>query len=297
VRLAGRVLGLAAALTVLAFALPASAAAAFPGRNGKIVYSKSVFRPGFGTNESEVITRGPDGRNPKTLLRCAELLAVAVDAPPSSPRCAATDPAYPPTGALPAMKCLPYLASTTRLRASWGGGSLCTMRSDGTGLRGLPRLTSADEEPAWSPRGQLVFTGLVARPYDQADIYVASADGSAPRGLTPSAKEDRHPAWSIRNRIAFSRAGRTGFDIYTMRGDGRGLRRLTFHGGSTRKEHRPSKLRACGSSPVTPVLVLEPRRLLSLCPSAVPRPGKRERSRQPTPRAGLVGNVRVAPPR
>lgn len=98
-----------------------------------------------------------------------------------------------------------------------------TVRPDGSGLtrvtEGLDALA-----PSWSPsRGRLVFA--------QSDTHfsyltVVNADGSRRHTITSTAAGVgviNDPDWSARGRIAFEQQGA----IFTIRPNGRGLRRVT----------------------------------------------------------------------
>jgi Tol biopolymer transport system component len=98
------------------------------------------------------------------------------------------------------------------------------------GMRQLTRNRRAsDGAPAWSPDGaRLAFAST--RGGGESDIYVMNADGTHPRRLTQSPVVDHTPAWSPDGRqIAFTsiRDGDSSPQIYLMRPNGRGLRRLT----------------------------------------------------------------------
>ena len=72
---------------------------------------------------------------------------------------------------------------------------------------------------------------LVFRPgLPQEDIYVSDADGGNITALAPDEHSDRFPRWSPDGtRIAFSSPkGGEGYEIHTIRPDGRDLRRVTF---------------------------------------------------------------------
>jgi Tol biopolymer transport system component len=96
-------------------------------------------------------------------------------------------------------------------------------------LRQLPRLTSGDDEPTWSPDGRrLVFVG---RAPCCRWLYSVRRDGTALRRVI--AQEARWPAWSTTGSIAFvnydDRSSSTvGLKdgMYTISPDGSRLRRV-----------------------------------------------------------------------
>jgi Tol biopolymer transport system component len=123
---------------------------------------------------------------------------------------------------------------------------LYVMNRDGTGQRPLldfsPKRTIFNAN--WSPDGRrLVFEILPSRPSGrdggrQSDIGVIDGDGTGLRRLTRTAAFETHPVWSPDGRrIAFTSdrhaRGRNleplgpAFEIYTMRADGRDVRRIT----------------------------------------------------------------------
>jgi Tol biopolymer transport system component len=76
---------------------------------------------------------------------------------------------------------------------------LAIIRGDGAGLRLLPRLTSGDDEPSWSPDGRrLVFVG---RTPCCSWLYSVRRDGTALRRVV--AQHARSPVWSTTGSIAF----------------------------------------------------------------------------------------------
>ena len=116
-------------------------------------------------------------------------------------------------------------------------GELYVMRADGTGKRPITRIEG--EYPAWSPDGRrLAFMSPEpgARGRDpNYDIFVVDRDGGGLRRLTDWPGEDGWPAWSPDGRwIAFTTShddhgqfpGLDYRDVYVMRPDGSGKRRL-----------------------------------------------------------------------
>jgi Tol biopolymer transport system component len=95
--------------------------------------------------------------------------------------------------------------------------------------RRLTRNSVDDRRPSWSTgRTRIAFVR-------NADIWVMRHDGSGARRLPGSARgvSDDYPAWSRDGRlIAFASArpypkGEGGHELYVMRADGTGVRRLT----------------------------------------------------------------------
>jgi Tol biopolymer transport system component len=124
--------------------------------------------------------------------------------------------------------------------------ALYVMNRDGTGQRPLLDCSAKRfiSNANWSPDGRrLVFEVATARPSGrssgrQSDIAVINADGTGLRRLTRTAALETHPVWSPDGRrIAFTsdrhaRRGRLeplgpAFELYTMRADGRDVRRIT----------------------------------------------------------------------
>lgn len=124
-----------------------------------------------------------------------------------------------------------------------GSADVYRARPDGTRLERLTDHPALDDQAALSPNGrELVF---VSSRSGQADLWVLDLATRALRNLTPHPGGDFRPAWSPDGRwIAFSsdrdsRGTRAGFvtlhstEIYLVRRDGTGLRRLTQRGAFT----------------------------------------------------------------
>ncbi|HET7855016.1 MAG TPA: LpqB family beta-propeller domain-containing protein [Gaiellaceae bacterium] len=89
--------------------------------------------------------------------------------------------------------------------------------------RGAPaRVLVRGSEPAWSPDGaRIAFVRA-------GDVHVVRADGTNQRALTSGAPEDSSPDWSPDGReLVFARFTPEGRDLWALRLDGTGLRRLT----------------------------------------------------------------------
>ena len=117
------------------------------------------------------------------------------------------------------------------------------MNPDGTNLRRID-VDMWLEYPSWSPDSRkLAFMGALGSNYE---LFVVDLDTNVVTKLTDSPGHDAWPAWSpdgstiafssVRNDCAFARADaecwRTGdigehFDVWSVRPDGSGLRRVT----------------------------------------------------------------------
>jgi hypothetical protein len=206
-----RLLVLAAALT-LALAAPVHA---FAGRNGSILYGwSSANEPELGppfTYEYGIEGVSPHGDRLGTLRGCHK----ATDQPDVGD-CAIgyVDPAVSPSG---------------RRIAFDAGAALALMNGDGSGFRLLPAHSADDGEPAFSRTGtRVVFSAGVSTQQQGAarGVWISDVFGAHARRLTANGSA---PAWSARDRIAFVRAGQ----VWLVRPNGHGLRRLTRRGGAS----------------------------------------------------------------
>ena len=210
----GRTLPAALALSALALLTavsfgPATAGAAFPGKNGKIgcsghlasgPYPTVQAPPGFGPS-LEIFLMDADGSGTQRLTNNS----VADFATKFSP-------------------------DGRRIAFQREDLHLWTMNVDGTAQTQLTNLGTSTPG-SWSPDGrQIVFQ---TNRDGNFEIYKMNADGSNQVNLTnnatPGANIDQFPAWSPDGKKIAFRSNRTGAqqDIYTMNPDGTGVTNLT----------------------------------------------------------------------
>ncbi|HEU4702531.1 MAG TPA: hypothetical protein VFS37_08625 [Conexibacter sp.] len=195
---------------LLALAAPPSHAA-FPGRDGRLVYvwgsfSESEDPPYPSRTESALETIAPGGGAPATLRRCVR------------------ETGKPDAGDCTTVYGTPAVSPDGRWLALDVGAQLALMRFDGSGFRLLRAHLADDGEPAFSPSGRrLAFSaGAVAvanEPAPPRGVWTSDRAGGDARQVTDRGTA---PAWSTRNWIAFLRKD----GVYRARPDGRGLRRL-----------------------------------------------------------------------
>jgi Tol biopolymer transport system component len=162
---------LAAFLVVVLGTPTKPAEAAFPGKNGKI-----VFRV-HDRNDWEIWTMTANGDNETQL---------------TNNQTNDEDPAFSPTG---------------RKIAFPKYGDILTMSPNGTNQKLVTTSERFDSYPAWSPDGsRIAFASKQSR---GSDLYSIRADGSGLTRLTTSPKYDIQPAWSPDGtRIAFRRGNK-----------------------------------------------------------------------------------------
>lgn len=181
-------------LIVLAAAAVATAAssasAAFPGGNGKIVFTGA----GNPANR-DIYSIDPDGTNRTNLTNDGEVddeAAVSADG---------------------------KKIAWTRTQANQA--DVWTMDADGSNKTKLTAAWPGSHEPTWSPDGRIAFIR-------DGDIWVMKADGSAQTQLTTGG-HDESPAWSPDGRTIAFVSNRGQYNgIWLMDAAGTNLRQLTF---------------------------------------------------------------------
>lgn len=189
---------------LLAISLPgtstSSVQAAFPGANGKIVFSST--RVG---SQHDVYVMNADGSGQ---TRLTDLAAHDLS------------PTWSPDGTKIAF-------ASNRNQGQY---EIYVMNADGSGQTRLTNLAGQDDEPAWSPDGsKIVFGG-------EAGLYVMDADGGNLIQLTSG--NDNAPSWSSDgSKIAFTRTPNSfppfgNSQVYLVNADGSNLTNVTNSGSS-----------------------------------------------------------------
>lgn len=118
-----------------------------------------------------------------------------------------------------------------------GDMAIWTMNADGSNPQPIPGLPGNQTQPRWSPDGnKLVF---ISDADGSPDLWIADADGANPVNLTPGPEVERDPCWTQDDLILFASEREAGWEIYQMRPDGGGLRRLTTSFGDNLEPHAP----------------------------------------------------------
>ncbi len=190
-----------ACLTVLAAA--PTAAATFPGGNGRIAYvaaGTDVEQGGSESSYESLQTINSDSKRDRFVQGCQQ-----TGGTPTAGNCdiSYASPVWSPNG---------------RRLAFDAGDSLALIAPSGAGLEVLAAVSDDDGQPAFSPSGtMLAFT---AKAGSRRDIRVVRTDGASARRVVENGSS---PDWSKRGLIAFARRG----SLYSVKPSGKRLRKLT----------------------------------------------------------------------
>ena len=108
-----------------------------------------------------------------------------------------------------------------------GSAQIYVMDKDGAGVRRLtPQGSKKCDQPVWSPRGdKIAYTTIVDGKFNIALIDLATNEMTM---LTRGEGDSESPAWSPDGRYITFSSNRLGtFQIFIMRSDGSGARRIT----------------------------------------------------------------------
>jgi CSLREA domain-containing protein len=195
------VLAMVAALLV---AQSPAEASAFPGANGKIVFS-SDRTTGAGVDnpegDEEIFSMNPDGTGLKQLTRN--------NAGDGAPAVSADG------------KKITFVSRRT------GDFEVFAMNADGTAQTNLTKNDAGDDSPTFSPDGKKV--AFVSGRTGNLEIFVMNADGTGQTNLTSDLQNDSEPTFSPDGtRIAFA-SNRNGndSDLFVMNADGKQQTPLT----------------------------------------------------------------------
>jgi TolB protein len=189
-------------------------------------YSPDGRRIAFGRRgggPETIFTMGVDGSAPARVTACA-----------AAPCLGSSAPAWSPDG----NRLVFERGFGPIVKDNAAGLDLVTANADGTAEQVLLHFRSREaegQEPhdaQWSPDGSRIAVTILnikAKPRNGSAIYVLDADGSNLRRITPMRLNAGNPDWSPDGkRIVFNSSyeGQALPEIYTVRPDGNGLRRL-----------------------------------------------------------------------
>jgi Tol biopolymer transport system component len=203
------------ALSLVCAALLISAApaadAAFPGRNGKIVFVRETHGAGGTLDVTPAIyVVNPDYSG---LTNLTDSVTGAFD----------TNPTWSADG-----RRIAFVRLVRGVPRFAEAHELFVMNADGSGLRRLTHNTVFDGYPSWSPDGKWIVFSRQDRASPKLgdlsfDIWLMRANGTGSKQITRGRDDEVEPAWSPDGtRIAFLADARStpGARIVVMRADG-----------------------------------------------------------------------------
>lgn len=196
-----RRLALLLALVVLPLVAAGPAAAAFPGANGRIAYSRLMNASTF---NYDIWTMRADGALKTRLTKT------------SAPE---HDPTWSPDGSRIAF--VRWIGTGFERNAE-----LYVMRANGTGVTRLTTRASTDWAPSWSPDGKRL--AFASDRDGDFEIYVVTLATRKVAKLTSNGVYDDQPAWSPKGtRISFQRGEGNASEIWRVSPSGLQKVRLT----------------------------------------------------------------------
>jgi Tol biopolymer transport system component len=206
----------AAVLLVLAALLAPAAGAAYPGKDGPIVYS--FLQINEGEDSGGLLSHGP---------RIKQKARALTESPGDSA------PAYSPNGRLIAFE-------GQREPGATQGSHIYLMRSDGSGVKVLTKGNFDDADPTFSPDGKkIVFERSPVNHLRASHLFEISVSGGEPTQLTTGTGHDTEAVFTPNGHsILFvsERHKASKEDIYEMRPNGTGVKLLL---GGERNELSP----------------------------------------------------------
>jgi len=194
----------------------ATAHAAFPGQNAKLVCVGAMMRPDD-ADDFEIYSMNPDGSGQAFLTNNGPLFS------PTTPTSFVDefDPVFSPDSQRVAFESL-----------RTGSSEIFSMNVNGSDVKRLTSAATEDRPGSYSPDGsKIVFHS--GRNDAAFEVYTMNADGSNPTRLTFQAGQDSNASWSPDGtRIAFQSSREGGdLEIFTMNTTGGDIRRVTNRPG------------------------------------------------------------------
>jgi hypothetical protein len=111
------------------------------------------------------------------------------------------------------------------------GGDIYSVRADGSGLRRVTSGAEFDAAPQVAPNGRYVLFERRSREAAPSDLYTVALNGGGTKALTGGGDDDHEASFSGDGRLVlFVHTTGSSDDVYSMRPNGAGLKRLTKTG-------------------------------------------------------------------